>query len=208
MFRCGLLATTAFVVVGTLSFLAARSAAVAQSGSLAVGRDRNVEFLCAYGGIAIDEFGSGSSYYSTNSGWTHVAFPIVGRGRTVTRITVREARESLRSHGIFSAGIYSNASGGIPGNPISVGRGKAGVHCGKVTISIYPTTLERNKKYWVEETIPALRHWDRGYVELWATDPRAKHNAYVQYHHYSGLRQSSYTLPWTESTAGVYVRIK
>jgi hypothetical protein len=97
MFKIGLLATTAFVVVGSLSFAAAYARLPVRplSGKVAT-HDRNHEFLCTYGQLSISAFqrSISSSNYST---WTHVAVPVVGHGKTIHQITVKEAQSRYTS---------------------------------------------------------------------------------------------------------------
>jgi hypothetical protein len=215
MFRCGLLLTTAIVVVGTLSFVAAQSAEAARALTAGPLRDRNREFMCSYGSLPVSGYSFRSSYSSYFfSGWKDVAVPIVGRGQTVKSITVGEG-QSAHTHGAhFSAGIYSDAASGIPGAAIAVGAGKAPKSCGRVNIPIAPTTLRRGTTYWIEETIPLARrsrrdHEDRTNTQVyWAINPHTKHRAYEQHGYYSSASGNASSSPWTEQSAGPYFKLK
>ncbi|HEX4159287.1 MAG TPA: hypothetical protein VHY79_12510 [Rhizomicrobium sp.] len=215
MFRCGLLATTALVIVGSLSFLAAQSAAVARAPTLGPERNRNQEFLCNYGELPV----SGFSYYAYSrgseffSGWTHVAVPVVGHGQTVRRITVAEGESRSPNGTQFLAGIYSNTASGLPGYPIAVGIAKAPPSCRKVHVQIASTTLEPNTKYWIEETAPrdlpqSKRPSHRFTHVYWATDSRTRPKAYVQSHYYSSFHSYSYTTPWTRQPVSPFFKLK
>src|SRR5262249_3278894 len=145
MFKCGLLATTAIVVVGTLSFLAAQSAAQAQPVKPGAGRDRNREFLhtystsdariaCPHGEIDVFRYLDDccSELYS---GLQHVAVPITGEGKIVDRILVQEGINSSWGSGAgFSVGIYGNTRNGFPGKLIAGGAATARADCGKITV--------------------------------------------------------------------------
>jgi hypothetical protein len=203
MFKCELLATTAIVVVGSLSSFAAQSGAVARAVSAGPGRDRNSDFLCSYGQLSVYAFETGgSSGSSSYVGWQHVAVPIVGHGRTVSRITVREQNVG-DGGGHFSIGIYSDTPSGLPGNLISGGKAKASTNCGPVRVRIAPTTLARNKPYWVEETVSWPHIWGNERAVGWASEHVSKRKAYEQYYMRSCCSSSSsYTSPWTEQSAG------
>jgi hypothetical protein len=211
MFKCGLLATTALVIVGSLSFLAAQSAAVAQPPTAGTERDRNKEFLCSYGNFEVSynrDADSGAFYIM----WNHVATPIKGHGKTVSRIIVREAMEQSASRlsNEFSAGIYSNTASGFPGKQIAAGVGNAPQKCGIVTVSIDPTMLKKNTTYWVEETQYAQKHSNS--KVFWAADPKVKNKAYVQHHfssyYYNSQGFDSSTAPWQKQHSGPYLKVK
>lgn len=207
MIRNNLFLTTALVVVGSLSTLAIPSAVAARPFAIGPSRDSNEEFLCAYGAFPVSAhyIGSASSYSST---WTRAAVAIIGRGRTVTSITVKEAPSASTSRAQFSAGIYSNTASG-PGKLLSGGTGKARTSCGKVTVQIKPIKLMRNTTYWVEERVQKGVSDQKNEV-YWASDPKTKLRSYVQTHNaynYYG-NSSSYTSPWTAQSAGPYVRVK
>ncbi|HEX4158060.1 MAG TPA: hypothetical protein VHY79_06265 [Rhizomicrobium sp.] len=214
MFKNGLLATTAIVVVGTFSFVAAQSAALARPATAGLERDKNREFLCSYGSFAVSgyNFRFSSSYFV--SGWTHVAVPIVGRGQTVKSITVGEARGSHTHGAEFTAGIYSNSASGSPGAAISVGRGKAPKSCRRVNVPIAPTTLERGTTYWVEETVALARRAKGGFGDrphaqfFWAVNPRTTHKAYVQSGSYSSASNGGFSTSWIAQSQGPYFKLK
>jgi hypothetical protein len=205
MFKSGLLATTAFVVVGSLSFAATQiSARAANTGAT---QDRNREFLCTYGQFDVSSYSSWPSS-SILRGWTHVAVPIVGRGKTVDRIIVREGSGGHKDGGEFSAGIYSNSPSGLPGRLIAGGTGRPSKHCGHAQVSIAPTRLKWNKAYWVEERVPLQGSKVDDY---WAINPRAANKAYEQsyYYYYSDSGHSySSTSPWTQQSAGPWVNLR
>jgi hypothetical protein len=212
MFRSGLLVTTAIVIVGTLSFFAAQSAAAARPLNARTGRDRNNEFLCTYGDIMVshDHFAtSGPSFYLS---WTHVAVPIKGRGQTVSQIIVMDALEgsASRLRNEFSAGIYSSTLHGKPGNLIAGNIGSAPTTCGKVVFPITPTTLEKNKTYWVEETADQPNRSNKKID--WAVNPKARQNAYVQHHFSSSYVHSqgfhSSTTKWEKQHSGPWFMLK
>jgi hypothetical protein len=203
MFRRGLLVTTALILAASISGAAARSAASAGSRMRDSVASRNVndEFMCTYGQFTVyylHDQASGASY----TAWEHVAVPITGRGKTVSRIIVEQLRGTSRPN--FSAGIYSNTPSGLPGNVIALGTAKANSKCAEVAISIAPTRLEDKKIYWIEEEAP---QGGKAKIETyWAINPKAKQRAYVQEHH--GSSSSSYTSPWSEESAGPYVRVR
>ena len=169
--------------------------------------EANTQFLCNYGGVAVSAhlIGSASSFSST---WTHVAVPIIGHGRTVGRIIVKETPSASTSTAEFRIGIYSNTASG-PGKLLSGGKGNARNNCGKVTVQIRPVTLRRNATYWIEERVR------RGVSDMknevyWASDPKTKLKAYEQTHsayNYFG-NSGSYTSPWTKQTMGPYFKLK
>ena len=211
MFKCKLLATTALVIVGSLSFLAVQSTAVAQPLAAATERDRNREFLCTYGDITVshNRFAGDSGGYSYVS-WTHAAAPVRGRGQTVSQIIVMDSFDGSASRATheFSAGIYSSTLHGKPGKLIAGSVGVAPEACGKVTFTIPPTTLAKGKTYWIEEAADQLHGLKK---ILWAVDPKAKQNAWVQHHFSSSNYQSSgfhsSTTPWEKQSAGPWFRL-
>ncbi|HEX4158059.1 MAG TPA: hypothetical protein VHY79_06260 [Rhizomicrobium sp.] len=203
MFRCALLVTTAFVVVGSLSFAAAQSAAVAQPATAGPGRDRNNDFLCTYGQFDVSLSHSANSAHYQQA-WTHVAVPITGRGQTVDGIVVKEGHSANTYGNKFLAGVYSNAASGMPGGLLSGGMGRAPKRCGTVTIPIAPIKLENNKTYWIEEM--ATLHGHHTDILYWAINPKTKHKAYVQ--HYSSSSGTQHTSPWTKQSSGPWFRLK
>jgi hypothetical protein len=214
MFRKNLLLTTAFVVAAALSFLAP-PAALARHATVGVGSDSNDEFLQTYGGnslcgdthFTLSAYSKNYGSSSSESGWTHVAVPIIGRGKTVDSIVVRESAESEYASE-FSAGIYSNTPSGTPGKLIAGAAAYARDQCRQVSISIRPTKLSRNTKYWIEETVSAQSD-GRVTQMYWKADTRSKRQAYVQYHSYRWLHSSggSYTSPWTLATGAPYLKL-
>lgn len=209
MFRKGLFATTALIVAASVIRVAAQSGPSAHPAMAKndTAPDANTEFLCHYGAFPVSAhyIGSSASFSST---WTHVAVPITGRGKTVRRITVEAAPSASTSSTKFEAGIYSATASG-PGKLLSGGTGNARSSCGKVNVGISPLKLQRNTAYWVEETV------HRGVSDMkneiyWASDPKSKSKPYEQTHYgynYFG-NSSSYTSPWTEQSAGAYVRVR
>ena len=208
MLKCGLLATTAFVVVGSLSLLASHSWALARSATAGPGRNTNDEFLCAYGYFPVSDRYSASSGTHSSS-WTHVAVPVVGRGQTVDRITVREGGGSFPSHSGFSVGIYESNNAGFPGKMIARTGGTTHRKCKRISMQITPTTLEKGKTYWVEETVP-FPGFSSSTEVLWAINPKTKLKAYVQTHHHSGCCEGHeyQTSPWMEQSTGPYVQLR
>lgn len=207
MFKCSLLATTAFVVAGSLSLLATSSWAFARSPTAEPGRDRNDEFLSNYAG-RFNVFATwGGSSYSEHIEWQHVAVPVTGHGQTVSRIVVKEEEGSPRKRG-FTVGIYSNGPSG-PGTLLAGGKGRAHKNGGEVTVSIAPTKLNRKTTYWVEETVP-LGPWGRTVNQYWEGDPHTKSKAYVQIYRFnaSSYPSSSSTTPWMQQSTGPWVRLK
>jgi hypothetical protein len=209
MFRMGLLTSTAMTAVALL-LSGAPDEAYAQTRMDVAGRDANARFLCTYGQFRVSAFTSeGSGYFV--SAWVRVAVPVTGHGQTVRRIRVIEAQGSALSNSAFSAGIYSNTPSGFPGLLIAGGKGQIGPTCGPVMISIPPTTLMPNTKYWIEETAHA-RDSSSSTVVNWEANPNTKHKAYVQDHRFfvsSGCScSSSYTSPWTKQAKGPYFKLK
>jgi hypothetical protein len=208
MFRNGLLVTTAMVIVGSLSFLAAQSAAIARPVTDGTSRDVNSEFLANYGPFSVYTSAYSSSG-SRHSRWRHLAVPITGRGTTVRSIVVREEAERGTCSKLLSAGIYSNTASNLPGRQIAGGKSKLARHWQSVTIPITPTNLLNKTKYWVEETVP----WNRCYyaenLAAWKVRPHARRHAYVQTHffHSSGFESSSSTSPWTKKPSGPWLRV-
>ena len=210
MFKCSLLATTALIVAGTLSFAAAHSAPPARPLHAGPTRDRNDQFLCTYGQFPVSWQWGGSSA-SLYSRWEHMAVPITGRGQTVSRILVKEGHPSGTYSANFSAGIYSDTASGLPGRLIAGGTARSNKNCRAVGVPISPTKLERRKRYWIEEQVP-LPHWGDVNQAYWATNPKKKHKAYQQTHWFAtnsstGSTTSS-TSPWTEMSAGPYAAVR
>jgi hypothetical protein len=134
-----------------------------------------------------------------------VAVPIVGHGKTVSRIVVEEKRNSKSADGKFSAGIYSNTASGFPGNLIAGGSATATNRCEKVEIPISPLELQDKKTYWVvEQAYQRGNHLTRDLS--WVVDPTTKRKAYVQRH--SSSSGYSFTSPWREHSQGPYVRAR
>jgi hypothetical protein len=200
MFRNGLLATSAMVVVGTLSFLAAQSAAGARPITPGTERDRNNEFLCTYGAFPVSTYLNSDEFAA--AGWRHVAVPITGHGRSVNTITVRGERNGPDK---FFIGLYTNQSSS-PGTLLSSGTGRANNYCDKVTISVAPVQLDRGRTYWVEEWVPWPKRWGLSRVVGWVKDPTAERKAYEQYFYSNS--SSHYLSPWTELSAGAYVKVR
>ena len=166
--------------------------------------DANDRFLCTYGAFRV------SYYRDANSGsfhetWTHVAVPITGRGKTVSRIVLEEKKNAKSHDGKFSAGIYSNTASGLPGNMIAGGAASATGRCATVEIPISPLQLQAKQTYWiVEQAYQQGNHLPRDIS--WVVDPATKRKAYVQRH--SSSSASRYTSPWKEQSQGPYVRVK
>lgn len=199
MFRMGLLASTAMTAVALL--LSGAGAAQVETGMHSASRDPNTRFLCTYGGFSVTDWWaswSGESHWQS----THVAVPITGHGETVSRIRVIEAPGSP-SRPDFSIGIYSDNSRGFPGNPIVVGTGKVGPSCGPVKVSIAPTKLNRNTRYWIVEGIQATLSGYRASV-YWMINPNTKRRAYSRY-----ISDSGTTGPWSGPfSSGPYLTLK
>ena len=214
MLKIGLLATTALIVAGSISFVAAKSAKISndRGGDIAIaavagedgpahasdrpavfsnpGRDRNRDFLCTYGYDVSHYRHKYSGYYAIH--WQHYAVPIKGKGASVSEIAVTDSPSVGSSK--FKVGIYSNADG-KPGTLIAGGAGKAHGSCLLTTVLIPKTFLAAGEKYWVEEDMgnhPGLN------VVSWGYNPNAKHNAYYQYYSYvsSSGAVSSHLSDW------------
>jgi hypothetical protein len=206
MFRKNLLLTTAFVAAAALPSVAA----LARPAAAGLGHDSNDEFMCTYGQLA-PSANAESSSTTYSSGWRHVAVPIVGKGKVVNRIIVKEARSASTASPEFSAGIYGDTPSRTPGKLIAGGIARAPRACGNVTIRIAPTTLKAGKTYWIEETVltPHINgpSFQRNEV-YWAINPKSRRRAYVQsYYNISNSNHSS-TTPWTRQRQGVYLRVK
>ena len=204
MFRMGLLTSTAMTAVALL-LSGAPGGAYAQTNMHVASRNPNTRFLCTYGQFLVS-VSSNSSFDGLTYEWTHVAVPINGHGQIVRSIKVMEERRSRNSY-YFSAGIYSNAPSGFPGKLIAGGKSKAGLNCGPVDISIPPTTLMPNTKYWIEETAS----FSGRLSFYWEADPKAKHKAYRQTFYgfcSSSGRCSSSKSPWMKQTMGPYLKLK
>jgi hypothetical protein len=199
--RCLFLVTTALVLVGWVAVPAAADAPLNSHQ-----HDVNGEFLCNYG-FSITRFNFFSSGASSSS-WTHVAVPIIGTGKTVRKILVKESKGLQIGSSQFTVGIYSNTASGVPGTLIAKGTQRAPDKCSWIGVSIAPTMLNQGTKYWVEETIKNF--WQYSNAVLWATDPNAKESAYKQHHHFVSNfeRHSSSTTGWESLSAGAYLRLK
>lgn len=210
MFKLGLLTSTAMTAVALL-LSGTPNEALAQTGMHVANRDANARFLCAYGGFRVAfGFSQQSGYFKSDS--ERVAVPVIGHGKTVSGITVMEYRNSRFGGAQFHAGIYSENAQGLPGKLIVGGTGKADRHCRPVTISITPTTLKANMKYWVEEKANHACCSGGHFTSLsWAANPNTKHKAYVMTHSFSsssGIIYSSSTSPWTKQASGAWLRLK
>ncbi|HEX4159288.1 MAG TPA: hypothetical protein VHY79_12515 [Rhizomicrobium sp.] len=209
MIRKVLFVTTAIVAVGTLSFFAAQSAAVARPVTAIIGRDRNREFLCTYGQLKVSQFES-EDESSLFSAWTHVAVPFVGRGQTIHGIIIKQAHGSSTMSAQFSAGIYSNTPSGFPGKRLARGTALAPATCLDVKFPIKPTTLKRGATYWIEETAPPPNHSTNS-TYLAVAPHKSKRRAYVQTHYYSNNASSqitSSTSPWIPQSVDLHVRLR
>jgi hypothetical protein len=202
MFRRILLVTTALIAASISAVEAQAAPSASRMRESVANRDVNDEFLCSYGYF--------DAYYKSASvsdqafySWVHVAVPITGHGKTVSRIIVRDYQFKRVAHN-FSASIYSNTPSGVPGSPIAGGVAAASSKCADITVSIPPVKLENRKKYWVvEEAAPGLRK----NAVLWAINPKSRRRAYEQ-RYFSSSFTSGYTSPWYEQSAGPYVKVK
>ena len=228
MFRMGLLTSTAMTAV---ALLLSGAVAQAQTDMHIASHDPNTRFLCTYGQFAVTKFSSNLNFYSGwFSSWQRVAVRVTGHGQTVRSIRVIEAQASQTSNSAFTLGIYSNTASGFPGKAIAVGTGTAGPTCGPVNVSVLPTKLYKNTKYWIEERATTPRcstptgagsGADRRKFRptncvssaafSWEADPKTKRKAYVQSHREtgdSGTVSSSYTSPWAKQESGPYLKLK
>jgi hypothetical protein len=115
--------TTAFVVVGSLSFSTAQSRPSAHPSLAQIaGHDNNHEFPCSYGSFKVSHYGS-SSDSSYSSTWTHVAMPIMGHGKKVDRITI--ANEGTVGVRRLQVKLRTSNASDLPGDPVA-GRSRAG----------------------------------------------------------------------------------
>lgn len=215
MFKMGLLTSTAMTAVTLLC--GALLDAQAQTSMHVADRDANGRFLCTYGqfGVSFTYRNISSSFVSSQ--WEEVAVPIRGRGQTVSQIIVMEAPAPHTPRYAFAAEIYSNGANGRPGKLIAKGKGKAGPSCGPVGISISPTTLNANQKYWIEERTDHVGRTISSYVALyWEANPKAKREAFVRTHKRTcdngcssqSQQGSSYTSPWTKQSQGPWFQLK
>ncbi len=209
MFRKGLLFTTALIIAASISVAAAQPAAsdgIRMRDSVAR-RDANEEFLCNYGALSVSHVFTSYSG-DTYSKWTHVAVPITGKGKTVQTIVVKEklARYSSLETPMVSAGVYSNTASGLPGKQIAGGSAKIFNNCTKVKVSIPPTKLLKNTRYWIEETLP--KPFSATNLATWQDDPHAKQHAYTQSHIYSSVYSVSSTTAWTMRAKGPWFRVR
>lgn len=205
MFKMRLLRSTALIIVASLS-CGAQPEALAQTqmrNNIAT-RDVNGEFLCTYGSFTVSSYSGFSSHHVFYFGWQRVAVPIVGRGQTVRRITVKEEQYPPNSQ--FSAGIFSNTPSGLPGKRITSGAGLAPPTCGRVTLPLAPTTLAKHKQYWIEENVPSLASDISSNSARWAINPHTKLRAFIKRESCSSSFCTS--TPWTEQSAGPWFRLK
>jgi|SRR5579862_3593425 len=196
MFRMGLLTSTAMTAV---TLLLSGAPTQAQTDMHVTSRDPNSRFLCTYGGFRVYDWWaswSGESRWE----WGRAAVPITGHGETVSRIRVIEAPGSS-GRADFSIGIYSNSPSGFPGNPIAVGTGKVGETCGPVKVSITPTKLKRNTRYWIEEQVHA-KYSGVGVEVAWIAHPTTKRRGY------SRFASSSSAGHWQSSSYGPYLKLR
>ena len=219
MLRNSLLLTTAFVVVGTLSFLVAQSTAIAGPMNVGVVRDRNSEFLHAYTGghgwcgkrsFSVSAYSVALTSDSIIGGWQYVAVPVTGSGKSVNRIYVREGYDhEYPSADRFSVGIYSNAPSGFPGKLIAGGKASASPSCGIVAVSVPSTKLAHKTVYWVEETAPISNHYSSLNYAYWKAASHSRRKAYVRTKrwHWSQGSSSSQTSPWKELSAAPFFRL-
>ncbi len=135
-----LIATTALVCVTSLA--TAGTLPERQPGSIHSQLDSNGEFLCNYG------FELSTSYLSS-SGWSHrtwvrAATPTIGKGKSVSEITVKDGPSQAYSSSGFHVAIYTS-SRDKPKKKLVDGYAFDHHFCGRVTVRISPTTLERGK---------------------------------------------------------------
>ncbi len=211
MFRCGLLTTTAFVVVGSISLLATQSWAIARSATAEPARDRNEEFLHTYStgkflvSFTWTETGSQGRHYVAEH-WQHVAVPIIGKGQTIDSIIVKESANSSQT--AFSVAIY-NSSGFY-----EWGTAKANKkHASEVVIQIPTATLQKDTTYWISEIVPYCQPCKS--KAYWKVNKHTGLKAYVQdgywYNSFSSggySWSSSSSGPWTMQSAGPYVKVR
>jgi hypothetical protein len=209
MFRKNLLVSSALIAASISGAMAqpAVTAGPIMQGSVAH-RDTNREFLCTYGSFYV-----GSSTQRYSSYWTHVAVPIPGHGKIVSKIEVMESPSAGTQSNAFSIGIYSNTANGIPGALITgaIGRANGPANaCRKVTIPVPPTFLTRGKTYWVEESVPNCGHNCYNAVN-WYIDPKRRRDAYEQDYYFlssSSYSSSSSTSPWKKLNGGPYLKVR
>jgi hypothetical protein len=208
VFRKALLITTALVIASSLSFLAPQSRAFEGRVTPESNRDRNGEFLCTYGFLDVSTFYSLGSSLSLFSAWTHIAVPIIGKGKVITDILVREESGPGSRFRRFFTGIYSNTSKGVPGKLIAGNWHGATSRCKETKVKISPTMLATNTTYWVEEMAsPSLSSYYADNVAMWAVDPKTNRRAYKQTHSgHSG--HSSHTSPWTPLSTGPCLQLR
>jgi len=201
MLKIALMITTALVFVSQSAFALTKSPVDRD-------RDRNAEFLCTYG------FDVTSAHYSISghrpsesfsSSWKHEATPIKGAGQTIDGIVIADYLEVVGMGRLFEVGIYSNTASNTPGALIAgSGPTSANQKCKVRTVQVPQTTLEKGKKYWIEElTIPGKGRGRDDTSIKWIMRKTGKNNVLYQYHYwraYSGGSSVSYTTPWTHST--------
>lgn len=210
MFKMGLRTSTAMTAVALL--LSGADAAQARTAMHVVNRDANARFLCTYGHFTV-RFASNQQSGFFSSGWSDVAVPVVGHGQTVSSIKVMEAQSRFTNTSRFSAGIYSNSRFGRPGKLIAGGTGRAvgpSSSCGPVTVSITPTTLKPNTKYWIEETPEPSRNGGSIIELYWYANPKAKHEAFVRTHSRtcSSGSCSHHTSKWKKQSMGPWFKLR
>jgi hypothetical protein len=155
------------------------------------GRDRNREFLCAYGYTVYHYYSQSSE---TRRGWVHYAVPITGTGATVSKITVMDGPSSDSDSRRFVVGIYQSTKKGKPGKVIASGKGLASVSCSKTTVVIPKTFLTAGETYWIEERLHVPNSGAGSYYHAvkWGYSSNAKHNAYYQTYAFA-MSSSSYS---------------
>jgi len=214
MFKVGLLITTALIVATSVCYAGTQPQAPAgdHMQNAILRHDTNNEFMHTYGGTFVVSLISNvkdSSSYSIRS--QDVAIPIVGSGRSVNRIAVKEAR--FLSSSEFEVGIYSNNPSGFPGKLLSYGIGKTGAQSEWINVQVSPVTLKRKKPYWIVQSI-LDSSGGASHIVLWAADNKTtKRKAYVQdytyYYHSNSHSHSSgsYTSPWQPQSTGAKFKL-
>ncbi|HEX4079778.1 MAG TPA: hypothetical protein VHX61_12990 [Rhizomicrobium sp.] len=164
-------------------------------------KDRNREFLRAYGYLALPKQGSDGQYFVDNifvshstdryRGCQRVAVPIKGKGTNVSKIIVEDAPYS--GHSSFTAAIYSSRHG-HPGNLIVGGNGRA--DAAKTRIDIPETFLTAGKKYWVVESVSHIPSGSSSTENavMWNPRNRGSEKGYYQYYAHLYSSASSYSI--------------
>lgn len=194
-----LIATTALVCVTSLA--EAGSLPESQTGSGHGALTANDEFLCTYGFKLYDSNADDSFAFD----WKRAAAPIVGKGKSVNEIVVANG-PSAGPHIGFKVAIYSSRRNQPDKELVAASAGQRG--CGRVMVPISSITLERGKKYWIVQSVPA-GHSSSLHSILWVYDKRRSHGALSQ----PGSRFcasvcSSHVGPWKPIAGGVpYARV-